>query len=61
MCKVLGLRFFDYKVMIYFFIFFGLGPELETNQAFPTTHTPSSILFGPKRQRMDEGWVKMEV
>jgi hypothetical protein len=33
MCKVLRLGFFYYKLMIYFFIFFGLGPELETNQA----------------------------
>jgi hypothetical protein len=34
MCKVLGLGFFLHKVMIYFFIVFGLGPELETDQAF---------------------------
>jgi hypothetical protein len=32
MCKVLGVRFFNYKVMI-FKIFFGLGPELEIDQA----------------------------
>jgi hypothetical protein len=32
MCKVLGLRFFNYKVMIYFLIFFYLGPKLEINQ-----------------------------
>jgi hypothetical protein len=32
MCKVLMLGFIYYKVMIYFFIFFGLGPELETDQ-----------------------------
>jgi hypothetical protein len=32
MCKVLGLGFFNYKVMISFLIFFYLGPELETNQ-----------------------------
>jgi hypothetical protein len=31
MCKVLGLRFFNYKVMIYFMIFFGFGLKLETN------------------------------
>jgi len=32
MCKVLGLGFLNYKVMIYFLIFFGLGPELETDR-----------------------------
>jgi len=26
MCKVLGLGFFNYKIMTYFFICFGLGP-----------------------------------
>jgi hypothetical protein len=34
MCEVLRLGFFYYKVMIYFFIFFGLGLELETDHAF---------------------------
>ncbi len=34
MCKVLKLGFFSYKVMIIFLIFFGLGLELETNEAF---------------------------
>jgi hypothetical protein len=29
MCKVLRLRFFYYKVMTYYFIFFALGPKLE--------------------------------
>jgi hypothetical protein len=42
MCKVLWLGFFFYKVMTYFFIFFRLGLELETNQGFqpltPTFH-----------------------
>jgi len=33
MCKVLGLGFFYYKIMTYFFILFGLGPKLETDQA----------------------------
>jgi hypothetical protein len=31
MCKVLGLKFFNYKLMIYFLIFFGLGSKLETD------------------------------
>ncbi len=30
MCEVLRLGFFNYKVMIYFLIFFGLGSKLET-------------------------------
>jgi hypothetical protein len=34
MCKVVVLGFFYYKLMIYFFIFFGLGPKLETDYAF---------------------------
>jgi hypothetical protein len=34
MYKVLGLGFFYDKIMIFKNIFFGLGPELETNQAF---------------------------
>jgi len=34
MCKVLGLRFFYYKLMIFLLIFFGLGPKLETDQSF---------------------------
>jgi len=34
MCKVLGLRFFYYKSMIFLLIFFGLGPKLETDQSF---------------------------
>jgi hypothetical protein len=31
MCKVLGLGFFYYKIITYFFIFFGLGSKLESN------------------------------
>jgi hypothetical protein len=31
MCKVLGIGFFYYKIMTYFFIFLGL--ELEIDQA----------------------------
>ncbi len=31
MYKVLGLGFFYYKVMTYFFIFFDLSPKLETD------------------------------
>jgi hypothetical protein len=31
-CKVLRLGFFYYKIMTYFFIFFGLGLELEIDQ-----------------------------
>ncbi len=34
MCKVLGLGFFNYKVMIYFLIFFGLGLELKIDQVY---------------------------
>ncbi len=34
MCKVLGLGFFYYKIMSYFFIFFGLGLGPETDQGY---------------------------
>jgi hypothetical protein len=34
MFKVLGLGFFYDKIVTYYFIFFGLGLDLETNQAF---------------------------
>jgi hypothetical protein len=40
MCKVLGLGFFYYKARNYSFIFFGLGLELETNQAFQPLTPP---------------------
>jgi hypothetical protein len=47
MCKVLGLGFFYYKIMIYFLIFFGLGLELETDQAFqPPAPLVHLIWFG---------------
>jgi len=51
-CKVLGLRFFYYKIMTYFFIFFGLGSELEIDQA----SWPSTPPCPPNL-----GWVEMEV
>ncbi len=55
MCKVLGLGFFNYKVMTYFFIFFGLGVKLETDQAFqpPTLHCPLNLI------RKDKKWTKV--
>jgi hypothetical protein len=38
-CKVLELGF-SYKVMIYLYIFFGLGPELEIDQASQPSALP---------------------
>jgi hypothetical protein len=46
--------------MTYFFIFFGLGLELEIDQTFNYWH-PLSTLYGWEGQRMDEGWVKLEI
>jgi hypothetical protein len=55
MCKVLRLGFFNYKVMIYFLIFFGLGPELEIDQVSqpPTPPCP------PNLARKDKEWTKV--
>jgi hypothetical protein len=51
MCKVLGLGFFFYKVMIYFLIFFGLDQELETNEASgpPTPHYAPNLVRKDKK------------
>ncbi len=40
MSKVLRLGFFYYKVRVYFFIFFNLGPELEIDQASQPPASP---------------------
>jgi hypothetical protein len=55
MCKVLGLGFFNYKVIIYFLIFFYLGPELQTDQVSqpPTAPCP------PNLARKDKEWTKV--
>jgi len=55
MCKVLGLWFFNYKVMIYFLIFVYLGPELETNQV----SRPSAPPCPPNLARKDKEWTKV--
>ncbi len=55
MCKVLGLGFFYYKVMIYFLIFFGLGLELETYQASQPLAPPCP----PNLARKDKEWIKV--
>jgi len=54
MCKVLGLGFFNYKIMIYFLIFFYLSPELEADQVSqpPTPPCP------PNLARKDKEWTK---
>jgi hypothetical protein len=44
MCKVLWLGFFYYKIMIDFFIFFGLGLELETDQGFQPLAPPFHLI-----------------
>jgi hypothetical protein len=55
MCKVLGLGFLNYKVMIYFLIFFYLGPELETDQV----SQPSTPPCPPNLARKDKEWTKV--
>jgi len=55
MCKVLGLRFFNYKVMIYFLIFLNLGLELETDQVFQPPAPPCP----PNLARKDKEWTKV--
>ncbi len=55
MCKVLGLGFLNYKVVIYFSIFFGLGLELETDQVFQ----PSAPPCPPNLARKDKEWMKV--
>jgi hypothetical protein len=54
-CKVLGLRFFYYKVMICFLIFFGLCLQLETDQAFqpPAPPCPLNLTWE------DKEWTKV--
>jgi len=57
MCKVLKLGFFYDKVMIFLKIFFDLGSELETDQAFqpPTPPCP------PNMARKDKEWMKVRL
>jgi hypothetical protein len=55
MCKVLRLGFFYYKIMTYFFIFFHLGSELETNQASQPPAPPSP----PNLAQKDKEWMKV--
>ncbi len=55
MCKVLGLWFFYYKARTYSFIFFGLGLELETNQAFQPLTPPCP----PNMPWKDKKWMKV--
>jgi hypothetical protein len=52
MCKVLGFGFFS-KVMFYFFIFFGLGPKPEIDQA-SQPHAPVVHLIWLRRTK--NGW-----
>jgi hypothetical protein len=55
MNKVLGLGFFNYKVMIYFLIFFSLGPKLEIDQVFQPFTPPCP----PNLVRKDKEWMKV--
>jgi len=50
MCRVLRLGFFYYKVMIYFFIFFGLGLRHEIDQVSqpPTPPCPLNLAWKNK-------------
>ncbi len=56
MCKVLRLRFFSYKVMIYFFIFSGLSLELQTNHVFQSSAPPCPLNL----VQMDKEWTKVQ-
>jgi hypothetical protein len=51
----LGLGFCFYKVMIYFFIFFGLGSKLETNQASQSPAPPCRLDLA----RTNKKWTKV--
>jgi hypothetical protein len=44
------VKIFNYKVMICFLNFFGLGPKLETNQVFqpPTPPCPPNLAWKDK-------------
>jgi hypothetical protein len=55
MCKVSGLGFFNYKIMIYFLIFFYLGLQLETDQV----SQPPAPLCPPNLARKDQEWKKV--
>jgi hypothetical protein len=55
MCKVLKLGFFYYKVMIYFLIFFYLGPELETDQVSQPSAPPCPLDLA----RKEKEWTKV--
>jgi hypothetical protein len=55
MCKVLGLGFLNYKVMIYFLIFFNLGPELEIDQVSQPLAPPCP----PNLAQKDKEWTKV--
>jgi hypothetical protein len=55
MCKVLGLGYFYYKIMIYFLIFFGLSSELETNHTSKAPTPPCPLNFAHK----DKEWTKV--
>ncbi len=54
-CKVLELGFFNYKVMIYFLIFFYLGPKLETDQVSQPPAPPCP----PELVRKEKEWTKV--
>ncbi len=59
MCKVLGLGFFHYKIMICFLIFIGLVPELETNQVSqpPAPPCPPNLAWkDKKRTKVGSKW-----
>jgi hypothetical protein len=55
MYKFLGLGFFNYKVMIYFLIFFDLGPKLETDQVSQPPAPPCPLNLA----RKDKEWTKV--
>ncbi len=55
MCKVLELGSSYYKTRTYFFIFFGLGSDLETDQAFQPLTPPCLTNMAWK----DKEWMKV--
>ncbi len=53
--KVLRLRFFYYKIMIFLKMFFGLGLEFETDQASQPSAPPCPFNLAQK----DKEWTKV--
>jgi hypothetical protein len=55
MCRVLGLGFLNYKVMIYSLIFFGLGSKLEIDKV----SQPPTPPYPPNLAQKNKEWTKV--